>query len=408
MPAWLVTRVFFLAGCVAGWPTATGSALGAGLGTAAGPHAVSGGGPRSGPSSSYSAWATMIWPVTVSALSTVVSATPAAPLLTESIALRGPEPSSGPASSAPLLASCRSLASEISARLNGPLVLAGGTVPGTTTTAIVAWPASDGPPLGPLTCRNPASPNPVSICWVCCGVSVAKPSLFTIAAAITCAAACWPATCGSERDSGSAKPAAGRKAGRGGVSCCSVAAPVSKNCGDRDHLPGDDAPGLLQRAGNAVDSRRRPRRVRAPGRRARRSAGRAAGCLRRLGERLVRGDLALELSVVGIQALLALRLAAEALFSRWATCGCRARRPDHEAHGQGEEHRDDRDQVVAEIDQLKSPVSQCQKALSCKSAIAEDDVAGRARRKSRPRSWRPRRPRAAPARRSRSGSGRAG
>src|SRR5262249_5147219 len=151
-------RAAFLVGCGEG--LGEGDALGAGLGTAPGrtPYAV---GLALCVSIWLSAWATTICPIVVSALSTVVSVTPALPLLTASTALRGPVPVSGPVRTAPLLASCRSLASEISAMLNCPLSVAAGTVVGTTTTASVAWLVSDEPPLGPLTCRNPALASPV-------------------------------------------------------------------------------------------------------------------------------------------------------------------------------------------------------------------------------------------------------
>ena len=107
--------------------------------------------------------------------------------------------------------------------------MAGGTVPGTTTTAMVAWPTSDELPPGPLICKNPAFAKPVMICWVCVPLSVATPCLFAIAAAITWAAACWPEIWGSSGELGRETPA-GLRLVAVVVSCCSVTSPVSKNC----------------------------------------------------------------------------------------------------------------------------------------------------------------------------------
>src|SRR5260221_5553979 len=83
-----------------------------------------------------------------------------------------------------------------------------------------------------------------------------------------------------------------------------------------------------------------------------------------LGERLIRADLILELLVVRVEHIVGLRLSRRGVVEPVRDTGLERRGPDHDADREGQEHRDDRYEVIAKINQWRSPVSQCQKGLS--------------------------------------------
>src|SRR5262249_11100795 len=83
-----------------------------------------------------------------------------------------------------------------------------------------------------------------------------------------------------------------------------------------------------------------------------------------LRERLIRGDLVLELLIMRVERCISLRLSrsrvAEPAREIWLECGG----SDHYADRQGQEHGQDGYEAVAEANEWKSPLSQCQNGLS--------------------------------------------